>query len=278
MESIRYNKRMGGASRSEFLNQFLVELKDVDRDFTIGRDSGLLGGEASKLANSKIQALARVSLRLRGGEFVFLTGPSGAGKTTLLRLVLGLDNPTAGEVFTLGQPVHRLSESQRRALRRQIGVIFQDHRLLPSLNVCENVELPLRFMGLSAKERARRVAEILEVVQMRDHSGGSVLSLSAGEKQRIGIARALVTCPSLIVADEPTGNLDPASARSLIRMLRELKGHGTTVFIATHDMGLVRDFGGRVLELVGGSVPMSEPNRFSKAYKVPRFWTAGSAT
>jgi cell division transport system ATP-binding protein len=254
---------------------FLVELKDVDRDFVINSKAAR---EASKPGAQKVQALARVSLRLRGGEFVFLTGPSGAGKTTLLRLVLGLDNPTTGEVFTMGQPVHRLSESQRRALRRQIGIIFQDHRLLGSLNVSENIDLPLQFMGLSRKERERRVTEILEVVQMKDHAQESVLTLSAGEKQRIGIARALVTCPSLVVADEPTGNLDPAAARSLIRMLRELKGQGTTVFIATHDMGLVRDFGGRVLELVGGAVPQSEPNRFSRAYKVPRFWSAGTAS
>src|SRR5690606_441505 len=120
---------------------------------------------------------------------------------------------------------------------RQIGVVFQDSRLLPSLNVAENISLPLHFLGLGERERERRVMEILEVVQMRDHAGSHVLTLSAGEKQRVAIARALVTCPSLIVADEPTGNLDPVSARSLIRMLRELKGHGSTILIATHDMG-----------------------------------------
>ncbi len=260
---------MGGASQSH--NPFIIELKDVDRDFIIGADSA-----APKKGDSRLHALSRVSLRLKPGEFVFLTGPSGAGKTTLLRLVLGLDNPTSGEVFSLGQAVRHMSEGKRRALRRQIGIIFQDHRLLNSLNVFENVELPLRFANLGAKARLRRVSEILEVVQMQAHAFESVQSLSAGEKQRIGIARALVTCPSLIVADEPTGNLDPTAARSLIRMLRELKGHGTTVFIATHDMGLVRDFGGRVLELVGGAMAPAETNRYSKAYKVPRFWTAGA--
>jgi cell division transport system ATP-binding protein len=115
---------------------------------------------------------------------------------------------------------------------------------------------------------------MLEVIQMRDHAGTNTRALSAGEKQRVAIARALVICPSLIIADEPTGNLDPVSARSLIRMLRELRGHGTTVLIATHDMSLVRDFGGRVLELVGGAVPPSGNNPNSKAYKVPRFWVA----
>lgn len=245
-------------------------MKDVDREFLRNPESLLKG----KVPAAKLHALVRVSLRLQAGEFVFLTGPSGAGKSTLIRLILGLDNPSGGEIFTLGRPVHKLNETQRRELRRQIGIIFQDHRLIASLNVYENVELPLHFAGLGSKERQRRVMEILEVVQMRDHAGESVRSLSAGEKQRVGIARSLVTCPSLIVADEPTGNLDPVTARNLIRMLRELKGHGTTVLIATHDMSLVRDFGGRVLELIGGAVPaQSESLRNGTAYKVPRFWT-----
>jgi cell division transport system ATP-binding protein len=249
---------------------FVVEMKDVDRDFIRNPESLLKG----KMPAAKLHALVRVSLRLQAGEFVFLTGPSGAGKSTLIRLILGLDQPSAGEVITLGQPMHKMSETRRRELRRQIGIIFQDHRLLSSLNVYENVELPLHFMGLGAKERQRRVLEILETVQMRDHAGENIRSLSAGEKQRVGIARSLVTCPSLIVADEPTGNLDPVTARSLIRLLRELKGHGTTVLIATHDMSLVRDFGGRVLELIGGSVPNSpEAVRNSNAYKIPRFWS-----
>jgi cell division transport system ATP-binding protein len=265
---------MGGARDGSVLNQFIVELRDVDREFMITRDA-VAGIPATN--QNKINALSRVSLKLRPGEFVFLTGPSGAGKTTLLRIMLGLDNPTSGEVFTLGQPMNKLSESQRRNLRRNIGVIFQDHRLLNSFNVFENIELPLQFLGLSQKERHRRVLEILEVVQMKEHALESVQSLSAGEKQRIGIARSLVTCPPLIVADEPTGNLDPVAARSLIRMLKELKSHGTTVFIATHDMGLVRDFGGRVLELVGGSVPANEAARDSKAYKIPKFWNPNGA-
>lgn len=238
----------------------VVELVDVDREFT-------RGGE-------RVHALARVSLKLQSGEFVFLTGPSGAGKSTLLRLVLGLDDASRGEVFVLGRSVHRMGESERRKLRREVGVVFQDHRLISSLNVRENVELPLLFQKLSSAERERRVIEILETVQMRDHAQSPVTVLSAGEKQRVGIARALVVCPRILVADEPTGNLDPVSARSLIRMLRELKGFGTTVFIATHDMGLVRDFGGRVLELVGGAIPPNDLSMNSKAYKVPRFFAA----
>ncbi len=250
----------------------VVELKDVDRDFFIEKDSAV--GAAS--IKNCLHALSRVSLRLKEGEFVFLTGPSGSGKTTLIRLVLGLDQPTSGEVHTLGKPVFRMSETERRKLRQQVGIVFQDHRLVPSLNVFENIELPLHFMEMSKRDRQKRVLEILETVQMRDYSFQSVQSLSAGEKQRVSIARALVTCPRLIIADEPTGNLDPVSARSLVKMLRELKGHGTTVLIATHDMSLVRDFGGRVLELVGGSLPVTEPNKMNRAYKVPKFWMAGT--
>jgi len=258
---------MGGARNIDGVSKpFVVEMKEVDRDFGLIR-------EASKNADSeKLHALSRVSLKLKAGEFVFLTGPSGAGKTTLLRILLGLDRPTRGEVFTLGQYVTQLSETERRQLRRQIGIIFQDHKLLPSLNVKENVELPLHFLKLSQKERERRTSEILEVVHLQKHSDERISTLSAGEKQRVSIARALVTCPQLIVADEPTGNLDPVAARSLIRLLKELKGFGTTVFIATHDMSLVRDFGGRVLELISGSVPAVEGDRFAKAYRVPRFW------
>lgn len=252
----------------KYSSPFVVEMRDVDRDFELEQMSPKGGTEKTKL-----HALARVSLRLGHGEFVFLTGPSGAGKSTLLRIVMGLDNPSSGEVITLGKQVNKLSEANRRKLRQEIGLVFQDHKLIPSLNVFENIELPLTFRGLNTKEKNRRVEEILEVVQMKDHLFSPVQVLSAGEKQRIAIARALVSCPSLIIADEPTGNLDPKSARSLIRLLRELKGHGTTVLIATHDMGLVRDFGGRILELVGGTLP-SQRNKISQnnAYKIPRFW------
>jgi len=251
-----------------YSNPFVVEMRDVDRDFDLGP------GQAGKSAGPvKLHALARVSLKLSHGEFVFLTGPSGAGKSTLLRIIMGLDNPSSGEVITLGKNLNQMSETKRRQLRQEIGLVFQDHKLLPTLNVFENVELPLSFRGLATKERNRRVEEMLEVVQMKDHMFSPVHVLSAGERQRIAIARALVTCPSLIIADEPTGNLDPKSARGLVRLLRELKGHGTTVLIATHDMGLVRDFGGRILELVGGTLP-SQRNKIAQhnAYKIPRFW------
>jgi len=248
----------------------LVELKNVYRDFIIN-DEG--SGKPSKDKVLKLTALSKVDLKLNSGEFVFLTGPSGAGKTTLLKIILGIANPSSGDVFTLGNHINSLSESKRRAVRKQIGIIFQDHRLLAPLNVYENVELPLKFMGHTKKERDFRVKEILETVEMRSHIYANVETLSAGEKQRIGIARALVHTPKLIIADEPTGNLDPVTARSLVSMLRDLKGQGTTVFIASHDMSLVRDFGARVLEIVSGKFQGDSVSGVrQKAYKVPGFW------
>lgn len=254
---------MVSAGQSAF-SHFSIELKDVDREFKVAK------AENGKDTNESVQALSRVSLRIQQGEFVFLTGQSGAGKSTLLKIVLGLDTPTAGEVFTLGQAVHKLSESQRRTLRREVGIVYQDYKLLPSLNVRENIEVPLSLQNIASKEKNRRVDEILETIQLQNHARHNVQTLSGGEKQRVALARALVTCPSLIIADEPTGNLDPQTARSIVRLLREIKGKGTTVLLATHDMGLVRDFGGRVLELISGSLPV---NKNHKAYKVPRFWS-----
>jgi len=251
-------------------NNFIVELKQVDRQFEITAISDDF--DKKSMRTDKLNALTKVSLGLKSGEFVFLTGPSGAGKSTLLRLILGLDDPTHGEVYTLGHPMHEYSESQRRKVRREVGVIFQDHRLISSLNVFENVELPLIYSGMNSVARRSRVIELLEIVQMREHLKSQVKVLSAGEKQRVGIARALALAPSLIVADEPTGNLDPQTARSLVRMLKELKGSGTTVLIATHDMSLVRDFGGRVLEIVSGSFKARQKIAQTKAYKVPGFW------
>lgn len=255
---------MVSAGQSAF-SHFSIELKDVDREFRATKSEG-----GKTQISDSVQALSRVSLRIQQGEFVFLTGQSGAGKSTLLKIVLGLDTPTAGEVFTLGQAVHKLSESERRALRRQIGIVYQDYKLLNSLNVRENIEVPLTLQNIPVKERNRRVDEILETIQLQSHANHNVQTLSGGEKQRVALARALVICPSLIIADEPTGNLDPQTARSIVRLLREIKGKGTTVLLATHDMGLVRDFGGRVLELISGTLPT---NKNHKAYKVPRFWS-----
>jgi len=251
------------------VDQLLVQLVDVDKEYI---NNKALEGEAQYKA-----ALSNVSLRLGAGEFVFLTGPSGAGKSTLLKIVLGLLRPTRGQVQTLGKDLAKLNRWQLRKLRSSIGIIFQNHQLLERLNVADNVAVPLLASSLSRKEKRIRVQQSLEMVQMDVFAKQDVRVLSAGEKQRVGIARALVHQPKLILADEPTGNLDPVSARSLIRMLRELRCYQSSVLIATHDMELVRSFGGRVLEIVGGTCSSVLDKKYRKAYNVPQFWREEAA-
>lgn len=236
---------------------YVGELKDVEKAF---HDT------ASK-------TLSGIHLKLNPGEFVFLTGASGSGKTTLLRMIMGLSRPSKGEVNVLGQAIHKMGDSARRKLRRSLGIIMQDHRLLNSLNVRENVELPLVWKGLSSPARKKRIEEMLRVMDLLHIADSSVPTLSGGEKQRVAIARALIGAPQLILADEPTGNLDPPTSRQLVRMLRELRARGSTVLFATHDMTLVRDFGGRVLELVSGRLPADSMPSHDQRFKVPEFWS-----
>lgn len=235
----------------------VIELKDIEKSFN----------------DSDSKTLSGIHLKLNPGEFVFLTGASGSGKTTLLRMIMGLSKPSKGELFVLGNPVHKMSDSARRALRRNLGIIMQDHRLLSSLNVVQNIELPLIWKGLNSATRKKRVEEILGVMDLRHLATSQVKILSGGEKQRVAIARALIGSPQLILADEPTGNLDPPTSRQLVRMLRELRGRGSTVLFATHDMTLVRDFGGRVLELVSGRLPADSMPASDSRFKVPEFWS-----
>jgi len=236
---------------------YIIELKDLEKIYKDSASSTLSG----------------IQLKLNPGEFVFLTGSSGSGKTTLLKMLMGLSSPTRGELYVLGRPVHRMNDSAKRALRRELGIILQDHRLIPSLNVSENIELPLIWKGLSSAARRKRVSEIVTVMDLAHLALAPVKSLSGGEKQRAAIARALVLSPQLILADEPTGNLDPPTSRQLVRMLREIRGRGTTVLFATHDMTLVRDFGGRVLELVSGRLPVDSHPASDNRFRVPEFWS-----
>ena len=245
------------AASNSTASPYIIELKDLEKIYK----------------DSAASTLSGVHLRLNPGEFVFLTGASGSGKTTLLRMIMGLVQPTQGEVHVLGRPVHSLSDSGRRRLRRDLGIILQDHRLIPSLTVAENIELPLVWRGFSTESRRKRVAEMLTVMDLSHLTLAGVKGLSGGEKQRCAIARALVCAPQLILADEPTGNLDPPTSRQLVRMMREIRGRGTTVLFATHDMSLVRDFGGRVLELVSGRLPADSHPSTDARFKVPEFWS-----
>jgi cell division transport system ATP-binding protein len=197
-------------------------------------------------------ALRDVSLELKKGEFAFLTGPSGAGKTTLMRLIFAAERPSEGQIIILGRNVDRLRPAGVPALRRRIGVVFQDFKLLPRRTVEENVALALDVMGVPLRQARARVFSILKRVGLQHRRFHYPLSLSGGEQQRVAIARALVNEPEVLVADEPTGNLDPDLTLEIMDLIAGAAARGTTVLVATHELGLVERFGKRVLRLEEG--------------------------
>ena len=197
-------------------------------------------------------ALRDVSLELRKGEFAFLTGPSGAGKTTLMRLIFAAERPSEGQILILGRNVDRLSPTGIPALRRRIGVVFQDFKLLPRRTVEENVAVALDVVGVPRRQARARVFSILKRVGLQHRRFHSPLSLSGGEQQRVAIARALVNDPEILIADEPTGNLDPELTLEIMDLIAGAAARGTTVLVATHDLALVERFGKRMLRLEEG--------------------------
>jgi cell division transport system ATP-binding protein len=199
-----------------------------------------------------VQALADVNFELARGEMAFLTGHSGAGKSTLLRLIALLERPSRGQLLFDGRNIGRLSKRQIPRLRRHVGVIFQDHKLLTDRKVFDNVALPLLIAGHSWNEIRRRVRAALDIVGLLDKESMRIPVLSGGEQQRVGIARAMVGKPPVLLADEPTGNLDPALSAELMNLFCTLNELGSTVLIATHDLELVKRLGRRTLVLEKG--------------------------
>ncbi len=199
-------------------------------------------------------ALDSVSIDVEKSEFVFLVGLSGSGKSTFLRLVLREEKPTSGRIHVAGKDLGTLSNWKVPELRRQVGTVFQDFRLLPNKTVSENVAFTLHVLGFSKKEIAREVPEVLELVGLEDKSDRKPSELSGGEQQRVAIARAYVSKPSILIADEPTGNLDPATSVGIMKLLDRINREGTTVVMATHDAGIVDQMRKRVIELEGGTV------------------------
>lgn len=208
----------------------------------------------SKLYSRGLYALHDLSLSVEKGEFVFLTGPSGAGKSTLLRLLLVQESPTEGELFVNGHDLTKLSRSDVQEYRRGIGFIFQDFKLIPTRTVFENVAFVLEVLGVPAGQQRRRAFQVLKWVGLQHRINAYPRDLSGGEQQRIAIARALVNDPALVLADEPTGNLDPDLSLEIMNLLREINAGGTTVLVATHDRELIRLVGRRTITLDQGRI------------------------
>ncbi len=204
-------------------------------------------------------ALHDVSLEVRRGEFVFLTGPSGAGKTTLLELIFAAEQPSEGQILVLGRNAARLGASAVPALRRRVGVVFQDFKLLEDRTVEENVRLTLDVVGAPRREARARVFQMLKSVGLQHRRFHHPLSLSGGEQQRVALARALVGEPEILLADEPTGNLDPELTVEIMDLIMAAATRGTTVMVATHDHSLIDRYGKRVLRLEGGRIAEDVP-------------------
>jgi cell division transport system ATP-binding protein len=199
-------------------------------------------------------ALTDLTIRVEKGEFAFLTGPSGAGKSTLLRLLLRQELPTDGDVEVAGRNLRRLSAGEVQAYRRVVGFVFQDFKLVPTKTVFENVAFVMRVLGVPPDQQRRRTYQVLKWVGLQHRATAWPHELSGGEQQRIAVARAIVTEPQLILADEPTGNLDPDLSLEIMDLFRDINAGGTTVLVATHDRTLIRHVGRRVIQLDQGRV------------------------
>lgn len=195
--------------------------------------------QVSKVYPGSKQALQKVSFHLEQGQMAFLTGHSGAGKSTLLKLITAMERPSAGQVWVAGQDISRLPRTKVPALRRQMGVIFQDHKLLMDRSVFDNVALPLVIEGYAMSDIRRRVSAALDKVGLLEKASALPIALSGGEQQRVGIARAVVNKPAILIADEPTGNLDPMLSLEIFKLFEEFNRVGVAVLIASHDLSLI---------------------------------------
>jgi putative ABC transport system ATP-binding protein len=229
------------------MNQTLIDLRDVVKVYETGA-----GGTT---------VLKNVSLQVNPGEFVSVVGPSGSGKSTLLNMITGIDRPTSGEVFVGGQAVHGLSENQLARWRgRNVGVIFQFFQLLPTLTILENVMLPMDFCNVyRGRERKARAMHLLEQVSIAEHAHKLPSALSGGEQQRAAIARALANDPPVVVGDEPTGNLDTATANEVFALFEDLVAAGKTMMIVTHDKSLSARTQ-RMIQLLDGRIHRDNGN------------------
>lgn len=220
----------------------------------------LLDRVTKAYGRSNTPALDRVSLHVEPKEFVIVVGQSGAGKTTLLRLLTREEKPTSGKIIVGGIDYDKLKDKDIPLLRRKIGVVFQDFKLLPNKNVFENVAFALEIVGLSSKEIRYTVPRVLDIVNLKGKEKNMPLELSGGERQRVAIARAIVRQPKILIADEPTGNLDPKHAWDVIRVLEKVNKYGTTVLLTTHNQEIVNRLKRRVVTISHGRVASDRAN------------------
>ncbi|MBI4087516.1 MAG: cell division ATP-binding protein FtsE [Candidatus Liptonbacteria bacterium] len=212
----------------------------------------------SKVYNSHSVALEDVDFTINAGEFVSLTGRSGAGKSTVIKLLIGEDKPTKGRVFFSQYEVNKLKDADLPAFRRHIGIIFQDFRLLPTKTAAENVSFALEVAGRPQKEIEELVPQVLDMVGLSDKAKNFPHELSGGERQRVAIARAMVHRPEVIIADEPTGNLDPLNTFEIVKLLEKINQLGTTLILATHDKNIINGLEKRVITLDRGRIIRDE--------------------
>ena len=215
----------------------MIEFTDVKKSYSVGT-----------------HALRGVTMQIDDGDFVFLVGPSGSGKSTIIKLITGELKPTSGTVHVNGYSLERIRKREIPYLRRTVGVVFQDFRLIDTKTVYDNVAFAMRVIGASEKEIRERVPYVLDLVGLETKSRRHPGELSGGEQQRLAIARALVNNPSTIIADEPTGNLDPARSLEIMSLLQEINNLGATVLVVTHELDLVKRFGKRVIAIDEGLV------------------------
>lgn len=208
----------------------------------------------SKIYEPDISVLQDISFEIKKGEFVSIVGKSGAGKTTLIRLILGLEKPTSGKVFFDNKDVALMNSSELQQLRRKVGGIHQDYKLLPNKNVFENVSYILQVEGKEDDQIQEEVPKILEIIGLQDRKDKFPSELSGGEQQRLAVARALVNHPEIIIADEPTGNLDPYNSYDVVSLLEKMNQQGCTIILSTHDKEIINKLKKRVITLENGKV------------------------